>query len=154
VFYPGGGDLCRPGPRTERAVAHGRSYGARMPTRERVQELIDAVVTGDHAAAIARFYADDASMQENAAEPRRGLGHLVERERKVTAQVARIVSHRPDFVAIDGDRVAIHWVFEFTHQDGRVRIVDEIAMQIWHGDKIVRERFFYDSPAAAWRAPT
>jgi ketosteroid isomerase-like protein len=124
-----------------------------MPTRERVQELIDAVVAGDHAAAIARFYTDDASMQENAAEPRRGLGRLVERERKVTEQVARIVSHRPDFVAIDGDRVAIHWVFEFTHQDGRVRIVDEIAMQIWDGDRIARERFFYDSPAAAWRAP-
>jgi ketosteroid isomerase-like protein len=124
-----------------------------MPTRERVQELIDAVVAGDHAAAIARFYADDASMQENAAEPRRGLTRLVERERKVTEQVIRIVSHRPDFVAIDGDRVAIHWVFEFTHHDGRVRIVDEIAMQIWDGDKIARERFFYDSPAAAWRAP-
>jgi hypothetical protein len=123
-----------------------------MPTRERVQELIEAVVTGDHAEAIARFYADDASMQENAAEPRRGLAHLVERERTVTEKVARIVTHRPDFVVIDGDRVAIHWVVEFTHHDGRIRIVDEIAMQIWNGDKIARERFFYDSPAAAWRA--
>jgi ketosteroid isomerase-like protein len=124
-----------------------------MPTRERVQELIEAVVTGDHAEAIARFYIDDASMQENAAEPRSGLAHLVERERKVTEKVARIVTHRPDFVVIDGDRVAIHWVFEFTHHDGRIRIVDEIAIQIWEGDKIARERFFYDSPAAAWRAP-
>ena len=124
-----------------------------MPTRERVHELITAVVTGNHAEAIARFYTDDATMQENAAAPRRGLTHLVDRERKVTEKVARIVTHRPDFVAIDGDRVAIHWVFEFTHQDGRVRIVDEVALQIWEGDKIARERFFYDSPAAAWRAP-
>jgi ketosteroid isomerase-like protein len=124
-----------------------------MPTRERVQDLIEAVVSGDHAEAIARFYTDDASMQENAAEPRRGLAHLVERERKVTEKVARIVTHRPDFVAIDGDRVAIHWVFEFTLPDGRIRIVDEIAMQIWDDDKITRERFFYDSPGAAWRAP-
>src|SRR5215468_8892987 len=122
-----------------------------MPTRERVQDLIEAVVAGDHAEAIARFYTDDASMQENAPEPRRGLAHLVERERKVTEKVARIVTHRPDFVVIDGDRVAIHWVFEFMHHDGRIRIVDEIAMQIWDGDKIARERFFYDSPAAAWR---
>lgn len=134
-------------------MARRRRYGPRMPTRERVQELIDAVVTGDHAEAIGRFYTEDASMQENAAEPRRGRAHLVERERKVTAQVARIVTHRADFVAIDGDRVAIHWVFEFTHQDGRVRIIDEIAMQIWEGGRIARERFFYDSPAAAWRAP-
>jgi ketosteroid isomerase-like protein len=124
-----------------------------MPTRARVQELITAVVTGDHAEAIARFYTDTATMQENAGEPRRGLAHLVDRERKVTAQVARIVTHPPDAVVVDGDRVAIHWVFDFTHEDGRVRRVDEIALQVWDGDKIASERFFYDSPAAAWRAP-
>jgi ketosteroid isomerase-like protein len=124
-----------------------------MPTRERVQELISAVITGDHAEAIARFYTDDATMQENTSEPRRGLANLVARERKVTEQVATIVTHPPDTVVIDGDRVAIHWVFEFTHADGRTRIVDEIAVQHWDGDKIRRERFFYDSPSAAWRAP-
>jgi ketosteroid isomerase-like protein len=124
-----------------------------MPSRERVQELIAAVIAGDHAEVIARFYTDDASMQENAAEPRRGLAHLVERERKVTEKVARIVTHPPDAVVVDGDRVAIHWVFEFTHQDGRVRVIDEVALQVWDGDKIARERFFYDSPSAAWRAP-
>jgi ketosteroid isomerase-like protein len=124
-----------------------------MPTRERVQELITAVVTGDHADAIARFYTEDATMQENAAAPRRGLAHLVDRERKVTEKVAAIVTHPPDFVAIDGDRVAIHWVFEFTHHDGRVRLIDEVAIQVWDGDKVARERFFYDSPAGAWRSP-
>jgi ketosteroid isomerase-like protein len=124
-----------------------------MPTRARVQELITAVVTGDHAEAIARFYTDTATMQENAGEPRRGLAHLVDRERKVTAQVARIVTHPPDAVVVDGDRVAIHWVFDFTHSDGRLRRVDEIALQTWDGDKIARERFFYDSPAAAWVTP-
>jgi ketosteroid isomerase-like protein len=124
-----------------------------MPTRERVQELITAVVTGNHAEAIARFYTEDATMQENAGEPRRGLSHLVDREHKVTEQVTTIVTHPPDLVVVDGDRVAIHWVFEFTHQDGRVRIVDEVALQVWDGDKIARERFFYDSPAAAWRPP-
>lgn len=124
-----------------------------MPTRERVQEFITAVVTGEHAEAIARFYTDDASMQENAAEPRRGLPNLVSRERKATEKVTKIVTHPPDLVVIDDDRVAIHWVFEFTHQDGRTRVVDEVALQVWDGDKIARERFFYDSPAAAWRPP-
>jgi ketosteroid isomerase-like protein len=122
-----------------------------MPTRERVQEFIDAVVHGSHAEAIARFYSDDASMQENAAEPRRGRQHLIDRERKATEKIAQIITSPPDLVVIDGDRVAIHWVFEFTHQDGRVRSVDEVALQLWDGDKIARERFFYDSPAAAWR---
>jgi ketosteroid isomerase-like protein len=124
-----------------------------MPTRERVQELITAVTTGDHADAIARFYTEDATMQENASEPRRGRANLVENERRVTAKMARIVTHPPDLVSIDGDQVAIHWVFEFTHQDGRTRIVDEVAIQRWDGDKVARERFFYDPATAAWRAP-
>lgn len=125
-----------------------------MPSRARVQEFITAVVTGNHADAIARFYVETATMQENAGEPRRGLQMLVDRERKVTEAVARIVTHPPDAVVIDGDRVAIHWIFDFTHADGRTRRVDEIALQHWDGDKIARERFFYDSPAAAWRSPT
>ncbi len=33
-----------------------RRYGRSMPTRERVQGLIDAAVTGAHAEAIARFH--------------------------------------------------------------------------------------------------
>src|SRR5215510_6956258 len=73
LVYSMAGVLPRParsvslGPRTRRARRAVRRYGRFMPTRERVQELIDAVVGGDHAEAIARFYTDDASMQENAA---------------------------------------------------------------------------------------
>ncbi len=122
-----------------------------MPSRERVQQLIDAVIAGDHASAIARFYAEHASMQENAEPPRRGLTGLVERERKVMDMMASITSHPPDTVVIDGDRVAIHWVFDFVHKDGRTRRIDEVALQEWDGDKIARERFFYDPASAAWQ---
>ena len=49
-----------------------------MPTRARLDEFIAAVVSGDHAGAIERFYTEDASMQENAAaaagRPRRPGG--------------------------------------------------------------------------------
>ena len=38
-----------------------------MPTRARLDEFIAAVVSGDHAGAIERYYTEDASMQENAA---------------------------------------------------------------------------------------
>jgi len=121
-----------------------------MPTHERVAEFINAVVTGNHAEAIARFYTEDATMQENANPRRVGRTNLVERERKVTANVASIVTHTPDYVAIDGDRVTIHWVFDFTHEDGRKRHIDEVAIQIWRGDLIERERFFYDSATTGW----
>ena len=122
-----------------------------MPSRERVQAFIRAVVDGVHADAIAHFYTEDATMQENATEPRAGLANLVAREIKAVEKMASIVTHEPDFVAIDGDRVAIHWVFDFTHQDGRTRRIDEVALQVWAGDKIARERFVYDSPSCGWK---
>jgi ADP-dependent phosphofructokinase/glucokinase len=75
----------------------------------------------------------------------------VEREVAILAAMETVVTHPPDFVAIDGDRVAIHWVFEFRRKDGKVRVVDEIAMQRWEGDFIASERFFYDRGSAAWK---
>jgi ketosteroid isomerase-like protein len=49
---------------------------------------------------------------------------------------------------LDGDRVAIHWNFEFTNKSGEVRRADEVALQEWRGDRVFRERFFYDP---SWR---
>ena len=40
--------------------------------------------------------------------------------------------------------VAIHWIFELTDKSGKVHRIDEVALQEWRGDKILRERFFYD----------
>ncbi len=91
-----------------------------MPSRARVDEFIAAVCTGDHADAIARFYTESATMQDNAGAPRVGREGLVARERKVLESVAS------------------------------TRRVDEIAMQEWDGDRIARERFVYDSPACGW----
>jgi ketosteroid isomerase-like protein len=35
-------------------------------------------------------------------------------------------------------------VFEFVRPDGRTLRMDELAYQLWRGDKIVQERFYYD----------
>lgn len=122
-----------------------------MPIRARVDEFIAAVVSGRHDDVIAAFYTEDATIQELDSEPRRGRANLVEREAAVLANVVAVVTHPPDFVVIDGDHVAIHWVFEFRSKDGQTRMVDEMTMQCWNGDLIATERFFYDRAACAWR---
>ena len=114
-----------------------------MPTRERLDEFIAVVESGDHAGAIERYYTEDASMQENANPPRVGRDGLVERERGILALMSNVYSKAMSSV-LEGDRVAIHWVFELTDKAGKVRRVDEVAMQEWRGDRIFRERFFYD----------
>lgn len=115
-----------------------------MPTRERLDDFIAAVESGDHAGAIERYYTEDASMQENAAPPRVGRDGLVAHEEAVLARMTQVTSKAMSRV-LDGDRVAIHWIFELTDRSGTVHRVDEVALQEWRGDRIVTERFFYDS---------
>src|SRR5271168_4017010 len=109
-----------------------------MPTRDHVIELIALVREGKFLEAIERFYAEDASMQENLDPPRVGLAALIENERNFLARVPDIHLERFSFL-VDGDRAAINWVFAFTDPKGRKIQLDEVAYQDWHDGKIVRE---------------
>jgi ketosteroid isomerase-like protein len=90
-----------------------------------------------------RFYAEDATTQENLEPPRVGLATLLENERKFLASVPDIHLERFSFL-VDGDRAAINWVFALTDPAGRKIQLDEVAYQEWHDGKIVRERYYYD----------
>ena len=114
-----------------------------MPSRARLDEFIAVVVSGDHAGAIDRYYTEDASMQENTSPPRVGRDVLVAHERAALERAKSVVSTCVASV-VEDDRVAINWVFEFVLHSGKTRRFDEVALQEWRGDKIFRERFFYD----------
>ena len=114
-----------------------------MPSRERLDQFIAAVEAGDHAGAIERYYTEGSSMQENASPPRVGRDLLVAHERGVLARMTHVYSKAMASV-VEGDHVAIHWIFELTDKSGKVHRIDEIALQEWRGDRIFRERFFYD----------
>ena len=114
-----------------------------MPSRARLDEFIAVVESGDHAGAIERYYTEDSSMQENAGAPRVGRDVLVAHERGVLARMTHVYSKAMSSV-VEGDQVAIHWIFELTDKSGKVHRIDEVALQQWRGDKILRERFFYD----------
>ena len=114
-----------------------------MPSRARLDEFIAVVESGDHAGAIERYYTEDSSMQENTAPPRVGRDVLVAHERAALARMSHVYSKAMSSV-VEGDHVAIHWIFELTEKSGLMRRFDEVSLQEWRGDKIFRERFFYD----------
>ena len=116
-----------------------------MPSRARLDEFIAVVVSGDHAGAIERYYTEDASMQENAAPPRVGRDLLVAQERATLERVKNVVS---TCVTLDPRRRPCRDQLDFrlhlpVRQTARI---DEVALQEWRGDRIFRERFFYDPP--------
>jgi len=114
-----------------------------MPSRDRVLELISLVERGKYVEALREFYAEDASMQENMDPPRVGIANLIENERRILDTV-KIRTNPVSAFLIDGDRAVINWVFEITTPDGRTFRQDELAHQLWNGDKIATERFYYD----------
>jgi ketosteroid isomerase-like protein len=123
-----------------------------MPDRARVDAFVAAVVSGDHVRAIADFYHQDATMQEPDREPRRGRHVLMQHEQRALDRIARMHTHAPAAVLVDGDLVVVQWIFDAIGHDGSVRRLEELAIQRWVGDRIAEERFFYDT-ASAWRRP-
>ena len=115
-----------------------------MPSRDTVDAFIAEVMSEDHVGAIAHWYATDASMQENQGEPRVGRQTLMAGEQRTMNQVAGVTTELVGGPLIDGDTVAIRWRFTFTMTDGATRSQEEVAWQIWRGDQVWRETFFYD----------
>lgn len=115
-----------------------------MPAKQRVEALIALVEQDRFVDALQEFYADDAVTQENDAPPRIGLAVLIERERQVLASLKRMHTLPVEWFFVEGDRSVIHWVFEFEDHQGRRFRFEEVATQLWRGDKIVKERFYFD----------
>ena len=115
-----------------------------MPGRERVLALVAMVGKGKYVEAIGEFYAEDATMQENGEPPRGGRDRLMEGERRVLAAHKEARTLPGSWFLLEGDRVVIHWNFEFTRPDGKRFRMEELALQRWRGERIAEERFFYD----------
>ena len=115
-----------------------------MPSRERVVALIAMVEQGKYVEAIGEFYTGDATMRENGEPPRGGRDRLMAGERKVLAAHKEARTLPGSAFLLEGDRVVIHWNFEFMRQDGKRFRMEELALQRWQGEHIAEERFFYD----------
>jgi len=124
-----------------------------MPSSETLERFIARVESNAHVEAIEEFYTEDASMQENLQPPRIGRDTLVAHERRALDMAASVRSKCVRPVFVEGDRVVIRWIFEFTGHDGMVRRIEELAYQRWEGQRIAEEQFFYDPKQFAPRPP-
>ena len=114
-----------------------------MPTENRVRAFIARVEALDHLGAIRDFYHADASMQEGLGQMRVGREALLAGESAALARMGGAPASRCIRYAITGDTVMINWTFEMGPGEPK-RLLDEIAMQVWDGDRIRSERFYYD----------
>jgi ketosteroid isomerase-like protein len=115
-----------------------------MPTIERVRDFIARVESRDYVGALVDFYAEDATVQENFGEERRGRDALIAHEIDIASRFGSVPVRRVERFAVNGDTVFINWIFELISKDGKTRILDEVTMQTWRGDRIAVERFYFD----------
>ena len=115
-----------------------------MPTAAALEAFIARVESNAHVEAIAEFYTEGASMQENNEPPRVGRELLMAHEAKALSRAASVASQCVRPVFVNGDHVVIRWIFEFVQKDGRRRRIEELAWQRWEGERIAQEQFFYD----------
>jgi ketosteroid isomerase-like protein len=115
-----------------------------MPSVETIESFIALVEDGQTMEAMVRFYAEDASMQENEAPPRVGKTALLKHEERALESVARLKATCQRPVLVSGDFAVIRWVFEIQDKKGKTVRFEELAHQRWKGNLLVEEKFFYD----------
>jgi hypothetical protein len=115
-----------------------------VPGQKTLDEFVALVVSGKHDEALERFYTEDATMQDNLGDVRKGRDGLIARERATMARFKEIRTTCVAPVFVSADFAVVHWIFEFVRADGSVTRLEELAHQRWRGEKIAEERFYYD----------
>jgi len=123
-----------------------------MPTTARLRSYIARVEQQDFVGALMHFYHEDASMQENLGEVRKGRDRLVANEMEILLRYGSTRVRKVDNFAVNGDVVFVNWVIDLDVHGLGPRVLNEVSMQVWDGDRIRSERFYYDP--AQIRPPT
>jgi ketosteroid isomerase-like protein len=114
-----------------------------MPSRAVVEQFIATIERGEFLEALSQFYAEDMTAQENTQPPRVGRAAQFANEEAALKRMRFDLIKVASFL-VDGERVALNYTFEMTAVSGERLRMDEIAYQVWRGDRIISERYFYD----------
>lgn len=115
-----------------------------MPSAETLERFVALVESNAHDVACEQFYTEHSTMQENQGVPRVGRDRHVANEKAVLARAKSVSSTCVRPVLVDGDHVVIRWIFHFVWRDGTETRMEELAWQVWEGERIAQEQFFYD----------
>jgi ketosteroid isomerase-like protein len=118
-----------------------------MPSlNENVAEFLRLLRTGQSLLAMEEFYDDEVVVFENRSLARAGRRQCVEYERgQLAAQPTPPAFKLTSFaVNTQTDRAFLEYTVRFLAPNGRPLRLEEVAVQKWHGSKIIEERFYYE----------
>ena len=115
-----------------------------MPALKTIERFVRMVESNEGVEAISEFYAEHATMQENESPPRIGKEALLRFEIAAQASVTNLKANCIRPILVSESTVVIRWILEYTSGSGKAVRFEELAYQLWDGELIVQEKFFYD----------
>lgn len=114
---------------------------------ERVNSFAKMIGEGKLLEAFDTYYGEDISMQENEATPRAGKDANRRAEEIFVRGLTKINSIVMLGVAIGENYSVLEYHFDVEHKDyGRIN-KNQVAVQHWKDNKIISEKFYYDTAA-------
>ncbi|MEJ2594833.1 MAG: nuclear transport factor 2 family protein [bacterium] len=113
-----------------------------------VQKMYDMLRQGQMMDAFEKFYHEEVIMEEATGEIRKGKAANREFQLNWLASVETIHGGGTHSVTSNEEtgHTAVESWMDITFKDGNRMKMEEVAIQKWEGDKIVRERFYYNIP--------
>lgn len=106
-------------------------------------EFNQLILSGHAEEAIERFYAADASLQENSEPPIVGKAAILAREREFAATIASAPPPVLHASGVADDVTFSEWTYDLTFKDGTRFSLHEVARRKWRNGLVVHERFYY-----------
>ncbi len=114
-----------------------------MNIKAMVNEMNQMVLEGKILDAFEKYYSDEVVMQEINMEPVVGKDANREREQRWFSGITEFRGAEVTNVAV-GDNVSmVEWFMDYSHKEyGEVKM-NQVAVQTWEDDKIVKEVFYH-----------
>jgi hypothetical protein len=116
-----------------------------MSYTQKATELYSMINSGQLLDAFEKYYSEDVVMQEMGEEPRIGKAANREYEIKFVSSVESVHGGGVDNITADENNGVVmieNWM-DVTFKGGHRVKLEQVCVQEWNGDQIVKERFYH-----------
>lgn len=121
-----------------------------MSYYDKVKDVYDMVGKGKLMDAFEKYYHRDVVMVEATGEERKGKAANKKFQEEFMGMVKDVHGSGVNAIASnekEATTMVESWM-DVTMKDGKRQRMEEVAVQKWQGDQIIRERFYYNMPSA------
>lgn len=114
---------------------------------DKAKDMYNMVHTGQFFEAFEKYYAEDVEMIEATGDVRKGKDTSREFEKQFFESVEEVHGGGVNAITAneeEGITMVESWM-ELTFKEGGRTKMEEVAVQHWEGDQIVKERFYYNA---------